>query len=256
MERLLRVQHPHLLVAVHRALGGLEVLTSSLKRSCRLNALVAQRHLRGPIQLRLRRLKRTLVGSLLRLERLRPDTLARLELTLGCVFARRELLLRLLQGELVLLTRIELAGLIDRALVGQRLVAVRLRVGLRDWRDPVDHRGLRGADGHGAVDQAPLVHLLQRHRAGALHQRVVLRQQGLDLPGRRLGGTVNLARLRIECGRLLDQPLARRRCRRGSLDVERVVGNHRGHIKSSNDKGPHVRAPVDQTRDGVGRRGL
>lgn len=257
LKDLLRIQHAHLLVPIHGSLRSLEVLPSQLKGLGGFNALVAERHLLSALELSLRSLEGALRSCLLRLVRLRPQALAGLELALRCALTCSERLLAGLHRELVLLGGIELPGSVVRALVGQRLVGVGLCVGLGDRRGLVDHRGRRSADGHGAVDEATLIHLLQRHRAGALHQRVVFGQQRFDLTSRRLGGPVHLTQLRVVRGRLRHALALRgcgRRCLR--LHVKRVVGNHCGHDQSSNDKGPHMRAPVGQTRDGVGRRRL
>ena len=108
---------------------------------------------------------------------------------------RADQLVALRQQRVVLLD-VELVGVVHRLRVHHRALGVGLRVLLGDRGDAIDHGRHAGALRHGAVDQPALVHVLQRQRAGALHQRVVLGEQGLDLAGGRLGRPVDRALLR------------------------------------------------------------
>ena len=214
LEALLAGLHGLLVGAVQRALGGTEVLLRYLQRLLSLDALVRDGGLLSAVELGLGGLEVLRGQVLLGGERLGANALGSLELALNLVLSGRELLASRLQRELVLLSRIELSRLVLRGLVGQGAVGVGLGVLQCDGGRAIDHRGHASALGHGAVDQAALVHVLHGQRAGALHQRAVLRKQGFDLAGSRLGGLVDLSQ------------------RRGVVGCLREVGAARAHVAS------------------------
>ena len=257
LELLLCLHDGHLLAAIQRTLARLErllrLLQGRLLRAVQRSLPLSSRDVRrlpGVHALLLKLgdalLERALGRRLLRLEGLRANSLSGLKLALRQVLSSRERLIAALQGELVLLGRIELAGLVDSLLIGQSALTEGLRILPGDRRDAVDHGRLRGADGHRTVDQTAGIHLLQRHRARALHERAVVGQQALDLPGRSLSLPVDFGGLRRVGGRLLDDP-GRRRRRSRRLHIKGVV-RHRGRHGGPQKQKARKREPCRSLR--------
>ena len=196
LEALLALLQDPRIDAVELVLRALEVLLRRLQGALSLDRLVGQRRLLCAVKRGLGRLEVLRGCVLLGREGLASHALASLELPLRLVLGRGEGLAADLKPELVALADVEHAALVDGPLVRQGLVAVGLGVLLGDRRDAVDHGRHACALGHGAVDQAALVHVLRSQRAGALHERAVLGQQRLDLPGRSLRAPVHLSLLR------------------------------------------------------------